>query len=115
MFGFDLDLVGLPAVTSGVGVIASITCALSIDKVGRKPWYSTAFLLATVPLLTLAWLGATSATEVLILATATYAVLQTIAFSLYLTFCRIWFISVLTWGRLFSSSDNNNQNPGADG
>src|ERR1700730_6166302 len=71
-------------ITSGVGVIASIMCALLIDKGGRKPWYSTAFLVATVPLLTLTWLGATSATEVLILVTATYAVLQTIAFSLYL-------------------------------
>jgi MFS transporter, putative metabolite:H+ symporter len=71
-------------VTSAVGVIASIICALAIDKVGRKPWYATAFLLATLPLLTLAWLGATSAIEVLIFATATYAVLQTIAFSLYL-------------------------------
>ena len=56
-------------ITSGVGVIASIVCALLIDK---------------VPLLTLTWLGATSATEVLILVTATYAALQTIAFSLYL-------------------------------
>jgi putative MFS transporter len=70
--------------TSGVGVAASIVCALSIDKVGRKPWYSTAFLVATAPLLLLAWLGAASAIEVLILATAAYAVLQTIAFSLYL-------------------------------
>jgi putative MFS transporter len=71
-------------ITSAVGVIASIICALMIDKIGRKPWYATAFLLATLPLLTLSWLGATSATEVLILATATYAILQTIAFSLYL-------------------------------
>jgi MFS transporter, putative metabolite:H+ symporter len=71
-------------VTSSVGVLASIACALLIDKVGRKPWYSTAFLIATVPLLTLAWLGATSAIQVLIFATAAYAVLQTIAFSLYL-------------------------------
>jgi putative MFS transporter len=71
-------------ITSGVGVVASIICALLIDKVGRKPWYATAFLLGTVPLLTLTWLGAASATEVLILATAAYAVLQTIAFSLYL-------------------------------
>jgi MFS transporter, putative metabolite:H+ symporter len=71
-------------ITSGVGVIASIICALAIDKVGRKPWYATAFLLATLPLLMLTSLGATSATEVLILATAAYAVLQTIAFSLYL-------------------------------
>jgi putative MFS transporter len=71
-------------ITSGVGVVASIVCALLIDKVGRKPWYATAFLVGTVPLLILTWLGATSATEVLILVTATYAVLQTIAFSLYL-------------------------------
>jgi MFS transporter, putative metabolite:H+ symporter len=71
-------------ITSGVGVVASILCALLIDKVGRKPWYATAFLVAVVPLLTLSWLGATSAIEVLILATATYAVLQTIAFSLFL-------------------------------
>jgi MFS transporter, putative metabolite:H+ symporter len=71
-------------ITSSVGVIASIACALLIDKVGRKPWYSTAFLIATVPLLMLAWLGAKSAMEVLIFATAAYAVLQTIAFSLYL-------------------------------
>jgi MFS transporter, putative metabolite:H+ symporter len=71
-------------ITSAVGVIASIVCALLIDKVGRKRWYVTAFLLAIVPLLTLTWLGATSAVEVLILATAAYAILQTITFSLYL-------------------------------
>jgi putative MFS transporter len=71
-------------ITSSVGVVASIVCALLIDRVGRKPWYAIAFLVATVPLLTLTWLGATSAIEVLILATVTYAILQTIAFSLYL-------------------------------
>src|SRR5581483_5726250 len=68
-------------ITSGVGVIASIICALAIDKVGRKLWYSIAFLLAIVPLLTLSWLGATSAAQVLVLATTAYAILQTIAFS----------------------------------
>jgi putative MFS transporter len=85
--GFHLSLQTSLAygwITSGVGVVASIVCALAIDKVGRKPWYATAFLLATLPLLALSWLGATSALEVLILATATYAILQTIAFSLYL-------------------------------
>ena len=71
-------------ITSGVGVIASIMCALLIDKVGRKPWYAIAFLTATLPLLTVSWLGATNAMQVLIFATATYAILQTIAFSLYL-------------------------------
>ena len=84
---FHLSLqtsLGYGWVTSSVGVIASIICALLIDKVGRKRWYVTAFLLATVPLLTLTWLGATTATEVLILATVTYAILQTVTFSLYL-------------------------------
>lgn len=71
-------------ITSGVGVIASIVCALLIDRVGRRRWYITAFLLATLPLLALTLLGATSAIEVLVLATAAYAILQTITFSLYL-------------------------------
>jgi putative MFS transporter len=71
-------------ITSGVGVAASILCALLIDKVGRKPWYTWAFMLSMVPLILLTTLGATSATEVLILATVAYAILQTITFSLYL-------------------------------
>jgi MFS transporter, putative metabolite:H+ symporter len=71
-------------ITSSVGVVGSIACALWIDRVGRKAWYSIAFLVAAVPLLVLSWLGASTATEVLILTTAAYAVLQTIAFSLYL-------------------------------
>jgi putative MFS transporter len=77
-------------ITSGVGVIASIVCALYIDKVGRKRWYSVAFVLAIVPLLVLTLLGAKSAIEVLILATATYAILQTITFSLYLYSAEIY-------------------------
>jgi putative MFS transporter len=84
---FQLPLqtsLGYGWITSAVGVVASIICALLIDKVGRRRWYVTAFLLAMVPLLTLTWMGATSATEVLILATAAYAILQTITFSLYL-------------------------------
>ena len=71
-------------ITSSVGVIASIACALLIDKVGRKRWYSVAFLVATAPLMALAWISTASAIQVLIFATAAYAVLQTIAFSLYL-------------------------------
>ena len=71
-------------ITSSVGVIASIACALLIDKVGRKRWYSIAFLVATAPLMALAWISTASAIQVLIFATAAYAVLQTIAFSLYL-------------------------------
>ncbi|MBD3005366.1 MFS transporter [Streptomyces sp. 5-10] len=71
-------------ITSGVGVIASVICALLIDKVGRKRWYAVAFFVTTVPLLVLTALGATTATEVVVLAPIAYAILQTIAFSLYL-------------------------------
>jgi putative MFS transporter len=71
-------------ITSAVGVVASIICALLIDKVGRKRWYAVAFLAATVPLILLASLGAVSPTQVVILAPIAYAILQTIAFSLYL-------------------------------
>ncbi|MFI1338312.1 MFS transporter [Streptomyces sp. NPDC020845] len=71
-------------ITSGVGVVASVICALLIDRVGRKRWYATAFLVATVPLLLLTALGATTATQVVVLAPIAYAILQTISFSLYL-------------------------------
>jgi putative MFS transporter len=70
--------------TSAVGVAASVACALLIDKVGRKRWYAAAFLLAVVPLVALTLLGATSAVQILVGATVAYAILQTIAFSLYL-------------------------------
>ncbi|WP_458780572.1 MFS transporter [Arthrobacter sp. D3-16] len=71
-------------VTSAVGVIASILCALLIDRVGRKRWYTLAFLASTVPLIVLTALGAVSATQVVLFASAAYAILQTISFSLYL-------------------------------
>jgi len=71
-------------VTSAVGVLASVVCALTIDKVGRKRWYTWAFLLAIVPLVTLFFLGADTAIQVTVFATVTYAILQTISFSLYL-------------------------------
>lgn len=71
-------------VTSAVGVVASIICALLIDRVGRKRWYSVAFLAATIPLVVLTALGAVSATQVVVFASIGYAVLQTISFSLYL-------------------------------
>ena len=69
---------------NGFGVVTSIICALYIDKVGRRRWYVAAFFLATVPLVTLFFLGATSAVEVAILATCVYGIIQTITFSLYL-------------------------------
>ena len=76
--------------TAVAGVIAAIFCAMLIDKVGRKRWYVWAFLLAPLPLVVLAVLGATSATEVLICAGLSYAIVQTITFSLYLYSAEIY-------------------------
>jgi len=75
---------GFGFATNIFGVFTSIVCALYIDRVGRRRWYIAAFFLATAPLLCLFVLGANSATEVLLLATLTYGIVQTVAFSLYL-------------------------------
>jgi MFS transporter, putative metabolite:H+ symporter len=90
--------------TSGAGVIASIVCALLIDRVGRKRWYATAFALAIVPLLALTVLGATSAVEVLILASIAYAILQTITFSLYLYSSELYPTRLRAMGTGFGSA-----------
>jgi MFS family permease len=66
-------------VTSAVGAVASILCALLIDRVGRK--YFVAFLASTVPLVILTALGAVSATQVVVFASVAYAILQTISFA----------------------------------
>jgi putative MFS transporter len=70
--------------TSAAGVAAAIVCALLIDRVGRRRWYMMALAVPALPLVTLAALGATSATQVVFLAGLAYAVLQTVTFSLYL-------------------------------
>ncbi|HST88873.1 MAG TPA: MFS transporter, partial [Ktedonobacterales bacterium] len=71
-------------ITSACGVLASICCALLIDRVGRKRWYVAALVLGCVPLLGLVVLGIDTVTHVLVLVSIAYAILQTIAFSLYL-------------------------------
>ena len=70
--------------TSIAGIVAAIVCAVSIDRIGRKRWYTAAFLLAPLPLAALAFSGADSGLQVLLLAGLGYAIVQTITFSLYL-------------------------------
>lgn len=80
------------------GVVAAIACALLIDKVGRKRWYTGAFLLAPVPLIALAFLGSTTPMQVLVLAGLAYAIVQTITFSLYLYSAEIYPIRLRALG-----------------
>lgn len=91
-------------ITSAVGVVASILCALYIDRVGRKRWYSVAFLAAIVPLVLLSALGATTATQVVILAPIAYAILQTITFSLYLYSAELYPTRLRALGTGFGSA-----------
>jgi MFS transporter, putative metabolite:H+ symporter len=70
--------------TSLGGVVTAVICALLIDRVGRRRWYMMALSVSALPLLTLAALGATAATQVLFLAGLAYAIIQTVTFSLYL-------------------------------
>jgi putative MFS transporter len=70
--------------TSVMGAAAAIVCALLIDKVGRKRWYTWAFLIAPLLLAYLGYTGAQTAEQVLIFAGLAYAIIQTITFSLYL-------------------------------
>lgn len=91
-------------ITSSCGVIASVVCAFMIDKVGRKRWYSWAFMLAIIPLITLCVLGAKSAIEILILGSITYAILQTVAFSLYLYSAELYPTRLRAIGTAFSSA-----------
>lgn len=90
--------------TSSFGVVTSILCALLIDKIGRKAWYASAFLIGTLPLLLLAFLGATSAIEVLILSTLVYGIIQTITFSLYLYSAEIYPTRLRAIGTGFGSA-----------
>jgi putative MFS transporter len=91
-------------ITSAVGVVASVICALNIDKVGRKKWYTWAFLLAVVPLVTLFALGAGAAIQVTVFATITYAILQTISFSLYLYSAELYPTRLRALGTGFGSA-----------
>ena len=84
---FHLSLktsLGYGFLTTGCGVVASVCCALLIDRVGRRRWYTAAFFLAVIPLGALAVLGAKSAMQLVVLASCSYAIIQTISFSLYL-------------------------------
>src|ERR1700730_18560393 len=76
--------------TSACGCAAAALCALYIDKVGRRIWYTAAFFLAAVPMLILAALGVTSAQEFLIRATATNSIIEPVSFSLFLSAAELY-------------------------
>jgi putative MFS transporter len=85
VFHMPIDrAIGYGFAMTGVALVASFVCALTIDKVGRRNWYSGALLFAAVPLVLLWWLGAGTPLTVFLLVTPAFAALQTVTYSLYL-------------------------------
>ncbi|MCW0306823.1 MULTISPECIES: MFS transporter [Pantoea] len=91
-------------ITSTCGVIASVICAFKIDQVGRKRWYTWAFMLAIIPLIVLCVLGANTPWQILLFGSLAYAILQTIAFSLYLYSAELYPTRLRATGTAFSSA-----------
>ncbi len=78
------DALRYPLITSSFGLVGTLACALLIDRTGRKIWFTVAAMVGGLLLLTLWWLGASSALQVLVLATAAHMSFNTIALGLYL-------------------------------
>ncbi len=76
--------IGFGLITNACSLVGTFTTALLIDKVGRRNWYIMSFCISTIPLAALWWLGATSAMQVMVLATSGYFFIGTVGTSLYL-------------------------------
>jgi MFS transporter, putative metabolite:H+ symporter len=75
---------GYGLITQGVGFIGSTICALVIDSVGRKLWFTVAFFGAACSLYSLWFFGTVSATAVLVCASASFFFIGSVALILYL-------------------------------
>lgn len=74
----------LASITNVLSVCAVFTCAMLVDKVGRRRWASSSFIVSGLLLLALVTTGAQSVWSVAILASAAYAVMGTTTVLLYL-------------------------------
>jgi MFS transporter, putative metabolite:H+ symporter len=85
VFGLPLaDALNYGLITQACGLVTSFTCALLIDRVGRRIWFATAFAGAAAALLTLWWIGPSSAERILVAAILTNLCVSTLSLALYL-------------------------------
>jgi len=85
VFKMPLDLAlryGL--ITSIVGLSGATLCALLIDKVGRRPWFASSFIGASVALVTLWAIGPSTAERVLVAGSIAYFFVSSLSIGLYL-------------------------------
>lgn len=84
-YGVSIELALILGVVGNVFVLfGAIFCALVIDKVGRRLWMTVAFVMAVLPLITLALIHDRGLFTVVALTSAASAAINTIAITLYL-------------------------------
>lgn len=71
-------------ITQACGFCTSFACALLIDRVGRRIWFAAAFAGAAAALLTLWWIGPSSAERIFVFAILTNLCVSTLSLALYL-------------------------------
>jgi putative MFS transporter len=78
------DALNYALITQAAGLVTSLACALLIDRVGRRIWFALAFAGAAAALLTLWWIGPSSAERILLFAILTNMCISTLSLALYL-------------------------------
>ncbi len=78
------DALNYGLITQAAGLFTSFACALLIDRVGRRVWFAIAFAGAAAALLTLWWIGPSSAERILVFAILTNLCISTLSLALYL-------------------------------
>jgi MFS transporter, putative metabolite:H+ symporter len=71
-------------ITQAVGLLGTLICALTIDRVGRRPWFAVSFAAAALALAALALYPAPTAEQVLTSMTIAYFFVSTINIGVYL-------------------------------
>ena len=71
-------------ISNVLGLASSVACALLIDKVGRRVWFTAAFGGSAIALLTLWAIGPTTPERVLICSTISFMCVSTLSLAMYL-------------------------------
>lgn len=71
-------------ITNIAGVAGALLCALAVDRFGRRPWFITAFMLGSLPLLALWWMGAKTPVQVVVLVSISFAFVTANSMLVYL-------------------------------
>ena len=66
------------------GVAGAFLCAMAVDRLGRKVWFTAAFLLGGLPLIALWWLGARHPAQVVVLASISFLFVTSNSMLVYL-------------------------------